>query len=127
VWRGRGGNQQVGRIVSLADSTVFDSEPRAAQRVDHLGYRTEVKAVPGERHPGHRIWVSHSDDDPTRASGHASELGERRLQLGDEVDGIDGKDAVQCAIGEGQLPQRIAAEIPGFEAVTGLGTREDPC
>ena len=113
--------------MSLADSTVFDSEPRAVQRVDHLGYRTEVKAVPRERHPGHRIRVGQSDDDPPRASDHPSELGECRVQLSDEVDGIDGKDAVQCAIGEGQLPQRIAAEIPGFEAVTGLGTREDPC
>ena len=103
--RGRCGNQQVGRSVSLADSTVFDSEPRAAQRVDHLGYRTEMKAVPRERHPGHRIRVGQSDDDPTRASDHPGEFGERRIQLSDEVDGVDGKYAIQCAIGEGQLRQ----------------------
>jgi hypothetical protein len=32
------GNQQVGRSVTLADSTVCDREPRTTQRVDHLGY-----------------------------------------------------------------------------------------
>ena len=95
----------MGCIVSLTDSTMFHSEPRAAQRVDHLGYRTEVKAVSRERHPGHRVRVGQADDDPTRASDHPSELGERRIQLSDEVDGIDGKDAVQCAIREGQLRQ----------------------
>ena len=105
MWRGWSGNQQMGCIVSLTDSTMFHSEPRAAQRVDHLGYRTEVKAVSRERHPGHRVRVGQADDDPTRASDHPSELGERRIQLSDEVDGIDGKDAVQCAIREGQLRQ----------------------
>ena len=49
--------------------------------------------MPRERHPGHRIPVGHSDDDPTRASYHPSELGERTIQLSDEVDGIDGSDS----------------------------------
>ena len=99
------GDQQVRCAVALADSTLFNREPRAAQRVDHLGHRTELKAVFSEGHFFHRLRVGHSDNDATRASYHPSQLAERTIQVGYEVDGVGGKDAVQCAIGEGQLGQ----------------------
>jgi hypothetical protein len=70
--RGWCGNQKVGCILTLADSTLFDCEPCAAQRVDHLRHRTEMEAVSREWQRFHHIRVSHSDNDPTRASHHPS-------------------------------------------------------
>jgi hypothetical protein len=67
VWQSKGGVHPY-----LADSTLFDCEPCAAQRVDHLRHRTEMEAVSREWQRFHHIRVSHSDNDPTRASHHPS-------------------------------------------------------
>ena len=82
------GDQQVWCVGAFTDLTVFDFEAGAAQRVDHVGHRTEVKAVSREWQLRHHIGVGQSDDESTPAVYHPGKLCERSVELRDEVDPI---------------------------------------
>jgi hypothetical protein len=89
---------------------VDENEARLGDRPVEFADRAEPEAMRGEAHPRHCVGIADPDHEPPLGPQDAGHVAQRGTKIVDEVDGVEGGDAVEARVGERYLGQRSGLE-----------------